>query len=84
MGRSPQLTPHNPRFPGRQTGETAVTKAEYNLTIKELPLSERPRERLLHAGASALSTTELMAIILAYRCWGTERSVGLSTHFGAV
>ena len=37
---------------------------EYNLTIKELPVSERPRERLLHAGAAALSTTELMAIIL--------------------
>jgi DNA repair protein RadC len=41
-----------------------VTSLEYNLTIKELPVSERPRERLLHAGAAALSTTELMAIIL--------------------
>jgi DNA repair protein RadC len=37
---------------------------EYNLTIKELPVSERPRERLLHAGAAALSTAELLAIIL--------------------
>jgi DNA repair protein RadC len=41
-----------------------LSRLEYNLTIKELPLSERPRERLLHAGAAALSTTELMAIIL--------------------
>lgn len=46
------------------TGEAVLTDVEYNLTIKELPLSERPRERLLHVGASALSTTELMAIIL--------------------
>jgi DNA repair protein RadC len=37
---------------------------EYNLTIKELPLGERPRERLLYAGATALSSAELLAIIL--------------------
>lgn len=37
---------------------------EYNPTIKELPSSERPRERLLHYGANALSTAELLAIIL--------------------
>jgi DNA repair protein RadC len=37
---------------------------EYHVTIKELPLGERPRERLLHAGAAALSTAELLAIIL--------------------
>jgi len=36
----------------------------YNPTIKELPSSERPRERLLHYGAGALSTAELLAIIL--------------------
>jgi DNA repair protein RadC len=41
-----------------------LSQLEYNLTIKELPLAERPRERLMHVGASALSTTELMAIIL--------------------
>ncbi len=40
------------------------SKAEYNLTIKELPSSERPRERLLHYGANALSNAELLAIIL--------------------
>lgn len=40
------------------------TDAGYNPTIKELPTSERPRERLLHYGAGALSTAELLAIIL--------------------
>lgn len=35
----------------------------YNPTIKELPSSERPRERLLHFGARVLSTAELLAII---------------------
>jgi len=32
--------------------------------IRELPVSERPRERLRHAGASSLSNSELLAIIL--------------------
>jgi DNA repair protein RadC len=38
--------------------------ADYNYTIKELPSSERPRERLLNYGPGALSTGELLAIIL--------------------
>jgi DNA repair protein RadC len=38
--------------------------AEYHYTIKELPSSERPRERLLKYGASNLSTSELLAIVL--------------------
>ena len=37
---------------------------EYHPTIKELPESERPRERLEHYGATALSAVELLAIIL--------------------
>lgn len=41
-----------------------MSKVEYHLTIKELPVGERPRERLIHAGAAALSTAELLAIIL--------------------
>ena len=40
------------------------TQAEYRPTIKDLPSEERPRERLAHAGEGALSTTELLAIIL--------------------
>jgi DNA repair protein RadC len=38
--------------------------AEYHVTIKELPSSERPRERLLNYGAEALSNGELLAIVL--------------------
>src|SRR5437879_4104532 len=34
------------------------------LTIRELPRSERPRERLIALGAPALSTAELLAILL--------------------
>ncbi len=41
-----------------------TANAGYSPTIKELPSSERPRERLLHYGASALSNAELLAIIL--------------------
>ena len=34
------------------------------LTIRELPRSDRPRERLVDLGAQALSSTELLAILL--------------------
>jgi DNA repair protein RadC len=34
------------------------------LTVREMPTDERPRERLERYGASALSTSELLAIIL--------------------
>lgn len=37
---------------------------QYHPTIMELPSNERPRERLLHFGANALSNAELLAIIL--------------------
>ena len=36
----------------------------YNLRIADLPLSERPRERLLSIGAKNLATAELIAILL--------------------
>ncbi len=36
----------------------------YDITIKERPTDERPRERLVRNGADALSVTELMAIQL--------------------
>lgn len=39
-------------------------RVDYRPTIKDLPVDERPRERLEHAGEGALSTTELLAIIL--------------------
>ncbi|MFW6285236.1 MAG: UPF0758 domain-containing protein, partial [Bacillota bacterium] len=34
------------------------------LMIKELPESERPRERMIHHGREALSVQELIAILL--------------------
>ncbi len=37
---------------------------QYNVTIKELPSEDRPRERLLLLGAGALTTAELLAILL--------------------
>ena len=44
----------------------------YTVTIKELPSEERPRERLINHGPSALSTAELLAIQL--RTGTQERS----------
>lgn len=40
------------------------TAARYTTLIRDLPHSERPRERLQQVGAANLSTTELLAIIL--------------------
>jgi len=39
-------------------------EAEYRPMIRDMPHSERPRERLTKYGASALSTAELLAILL--------------------
>lgn len=41
-----------------------MAEESYSPTIKEMPEGERPRERLQHYGAGALSTAELLAIIL--------------------
>ena len=40
------------------------SQVPYRPMLRELPMSERPRERLKNAGASALSNAELLAIIL--------------------
>lgn len=42
----------------------AGTASGKTLTIRQLPHGERPRERLKHLGAQALSTAELLAIIV--------------------
>ena len=39
-------------------------RLDYHATVRELPSNERPRERLEHYGAGALSLAELLAIIL--------------------
>ncbi len=38
--------------------------SSYSVMIREMPVSERPREKLFEKGASALSNTELVAILL--------------------
>nr|HET6902566.1 DNA repair protein RadC [Ktedonobacteraceae bacterium] len=39
-------------------------KLEYHPTIHDIPVDERPRERLKHYGPQALSNSELLAILL--------------------
>ena len=51
------------------------TEPTYRLTIRDLPAQERPREKLARHGAGALSTQELLAIILRT---GTARCSALS------
>lgn len=46
------------------TTAAATTRIAYHTTVREMPQDERPRERLLRYGPSALQTTELLAIIL--------------------
>lgn len=41
-----------------------IESPEYVLMMRDLPVDLRPRERMLYAGPSALSTAELLAIIL--------------------
>jgi DNA repair protein RadC len=48
----------------RQGAQPMTANEHYHPTIMELPSNERPRERLLHYGANALSNAELLAIIL--------------------
>ncbi len=44
-------------------GET-TGRPEYSVSVKDLPASDRPRERLAQHGADKLSTQELLAILL--------------------
>ncbi|HYW33240.1 MAG TPA: DNA repair protein RadC [Gemmatimonas sp.] len=44
--------------------DSAGGSAVRALTIRELPSTERPRERMRTLGTAALSTTELMAVVL--------------------
>ena len=53
------------------------------LTIRELPRSERPRERLIDLGAQALSSAELLAILLGSGAAGrTALQLGQSVLTG--
>ncbi len=48
-------------------------RTQYNTRIREIPSSERPRERLRDAGPQALSNAELLAIVL--RTGSADQSV---------
>ncbi len=48
----------------KATAKLSLVKLEYHPTIHDMPSDERPRERLKHYGPKALSTAELLAIIL--------------------
>lgn len=54
------------------------TAVEYHPTIKELPSGERPRERLESYGPGALSTAELLAIVLRTGVGG-QNAIALAT-----
>lgn len=49
---------------GPSPGGETVPAVEYRPLIRDLPIAERPRERLRHVGAAALSNAELLAIVL--------------------
>jgi len=62
-------------------------RAEYSPTIKDLPLDLRPRERLAKVGEGALSTAELVAIILRTGVGGQNAltvATGLLSRFGGL
>ncbi|MFB2892151.1 DNA repair protein RadC [Aerosakkonemataceae cyanobacterium BLCC-F50] len=53
----------------------------YSLRVADLPISERPRERLLANGAKHLTTAELIAILLATgQGAGKLSAIGLGQH----
>jgi DNA repair protein RadC len=59
----------------------------YTRTMKELPARERPRERLEHAGAWALSAPELLAILIGSGVKGKNAvsvAENLLAHFGGL
>ncbi|HUT14670.1 MAG TPA: DNA repair protein RadC [Anaerolineae bacterium] len=55
------------------------TAVDYRPTIKEMPLDLRPRERMIQVGEGALSTAELLAIILRTGVGG-ENVLALATR----
>ena len=59
--------------------QTVDVDVEYQPMIRDIPESERPRERLIHYGAGALSTSELLAILIRGGVQG-ENVVNLATR----
>ncbi len=64
-----------------------VSSSGYSPMIRDLPADLRPRERLAYAGVSALSTVELLAIILGSGYQGESvlrMAEHMLTHFDGV
>jgi len=58
---------------------TDEARVEYRPMIRDLPAGERPRERLARVGEGALSTSELLAIVIGTGVGG-ESVLGLATR----
>ena len=74
---APEPPPAVARKPTRRKPESTreappETRDRYSPTLKELPAEERPRERLHAYGAQALTTAELIAILI--RVGNAQRS----------
>ena len=55
------------------------------MSIKDLPLAARPREKLLHLGPAALADAELLALLLRTGCRGQgvlQMAAGVLERFG--
>ncbi len=68
-------------------GTVGHVKLEYHATVRELPSGEHPRERLRHFGPQALSTAELLAIVLRTGTRGDnalEMASKLLTKYGGL
>jgi DNA repair protein RadC len=78
------------RRPGTVVREATLATGEapaWQPTIKDLPLAERPRERLAEHGPTALATHELLAIILRSGTPGrpvTQVAQDLLVRFGGL
>jgi len=62
-----------------QPTDTPQARTAYQPMINDMPLGERPRERLRFYGAGALSTAELLAILLRVGVRGVS-AVNLAMH----
>ncbi len=71
--------PHPGRHPPGSPAALRYPAAGYPTLLRDLPSAERPRERLLAAGARALSNSELIAILLRTGVAG-ESALHLATR----
>ncbi len=68
----PAFAAKTPKRKAAAPAPQGESRERYSPTIKELPAEERPRERLHAYGAQALTTAELLAILI--RTGNAERS----------